>query len=118
MLIEEAIERVRLGESIAQISEAYRSGVLLSMGLSAQDVGPSAFRKEARGFVNKLCRELGDRHGGDRKVGVALRAWVESVTDYEAWDALLSSFDFEGKARFIERGRRLFAGPMTAHWTP
>ena len=35
----------------------------------------------------------------------------------EAWDALLSSFDFDGKAAVIEQGRVLFAGPMTAHWS-
>ena len=117
MKLEEAVERVRLGESIAQISDAYRAGVLRAMGLSAQDVGPQTFRKEARLFVNKLCRELADRCAGDRKIALALRTWVEGVSDYEAWDALLSAFDFEGKGRWIERGRAMFAGPMTAHWS-
>ena len=28
----------------------------------------------------------------------------------------LAMFEFEGKTRLIERGRRMFAGPMTAHW--
>ena len=116
MQIGEAIERIRLGETILQVSDAYRTGVLASMGLSLQDVGPQTFRKEARAFVNKLCRELAEKFAGDRRIAFALRAWVETVTDYEAWDSLLSAFEFEGKARWIERGRRMFAGPMTAHW--
>lgn len=118
MQVADAIARIRLGETIAQIADAYRASTLASMGLSLQDVGPTTFRKETRLFVNKVCRELADKFAGDRKIAFALRAWVETVGDYEAWDALLSAFHFEGKARFIERGRRMFAGPMTAHWSP
>lgn len=117
MKLEEAVARVRLGESIAQIADAYRVEVMRSMGLTSRDVGPETFRKDARLFVNRLCRELADRCAGDRKIALTLRTWVEGVADYEAWDALLSAFDFEGKARWIERGRAMFAGPMTAHWS-
>jgi|RhiMethySRZTD1v2_1073278.scaffolds.fasta_scaffold638432_2 hypothetical protein len=116
MELQDAIARVRLGESIAAVRDAYRADTLHSMGMTEHDVGPQTLRKESHAFTRKLCRALGDKCAGERKVGSALRDWVESVTDYEAWDALLSGFDFEGKKRLIERGRRLFAGPMTAHW--
>ena len=38
------------------------------------------------------------------------------MKDYEAWDALLTHYQFDGKEELIRRGRVLFAGPMTAHW--
>ena len=52
----------------------------------------------------------------DQRAQIALRDWVLDVKDYEAWDALLTHYQFDGKEELIRRGRVLFAGPMTAHW--
>ena len=76
------------------------------------------FRNETRAFMNKLCRALGDRHPGNPHVCAALHDWVRGVSDYEAFDALLSGFRFEGRHAVLERGRVLFPGPLTAHWEP
>ena len=54
---------------------------------------------------------------GDPRVQVALRDWVMLSDQYEAFDALLSSFDFPGKDVLVQRGRQLFPGPLTSHWT-
>ena len=116
MDVREAIERVLQGESLAMLAAAYRTELLRSVGLEPKEAQRSTFQNETRRFINKLCRELGDRHAGDPRVLVALRDWVVRVNDYEAWDALLASFQFEGKETFVERGRTMFPGPLTAHW--
>ena len=53
---------------------------------------------------------MAGRHGVQvgaegRQIGQALRDWILLVDHYEAYDALLSGFDFEGKQQLIERAR-------------
>ncbi|MCB9879324.1 MAG: hypothetical protein H6835_17145 [Planctomycetes bacterium] len=74
-------------------------------------------RAETAAFMRELARHLGDRHQGDVRVGQALRDWIRFSDHYEAWDALLSGFDVEGREALIRRGRVLFPGPLTRHWT-
>ena len=116
MKLEDAVERILLGEPMQMLAMAYREELLDAFGLDADEVAKDTFAKDTRLFMNKLCRELGDRHERDNRAMVALRDWVSLVRDYEAWDALLANFDFESKETLILRGRVLFAGPMTAHW--
>ncbi|MFO1054346.1 MAG: hypothetical protein U1F36_19170 [Planctomycetota bacterium] len=112
-----AIDRVLLGESLADIAQAYRAELLESFGMDPDETDPQTFRKESRVFVSKLCRELGDRRRGDSRAAIALSRWASRVEDYDAYDALLSNFThFDGRARLLERGRKLFPGPLTAHW--
>ena len=116
MDLEEAIERILLGEPMRMLAVAYREELLASFDLDADEVADDTFVKDTRLFMNKLCRVLSDRHEGDKRAMVALRDWVPLVRDYEAWDSLLANFHFESKETLIRRGRVLFAGPMTAHW--
>lgn len=111
-----AIERILLGESLSEISAAKRLDLCIRAGIEADDE-PNAFVSEAGEFMRVLCRELGDRHAGNSRVAAALVEWVEWCRDYEAWDSLLSSFEFDGRDRLIERGQKLFPRTMTAHWT-
>ena len=114
--VAEAVERALQGESIQQVGAAYRELLLVTMGLAPGKAPKDLFVRETRLFVNKVCRELGDRHGGDRRAFIALRDWALVATDYEVFDALLTHFDFDGKDVFVQRGRVLFAGPLTSHW--
>ena len=116
MDLEQATERVLLGESMRSIAIAHREDLLAGIRLDPREALPETFAAETSSFMKALCRVLAERWSGDRRVLVALREWVRSVQDYEAWDALLTHFDFEGKQQLIQRGRTLFAGPMTAHW--
>ena len=114
----EAVERVLLGESLASIAGALREELYERDGIDPEeDDDTYRYAADVNGFMRDLCRELGERHADANRVGMALREWVESCSDYEAWDALLSSFDFEGRARYVARGRQMFPGPLTAHWT-
>lgn len=113
---EQVVERVFLGESLVQIAAAYREERMAEVGLDPRESLPETFEPETTSFMKALCRHLGERHAGDRRVLVALREWVRVTDHYEAWDALLTHFDFDGKDALIRRGRVLFAGPMTAHW--
>jgi hypothetical protein len=116
MKLEDAAERILLGEPIAMLAETYREALLADFGMDPE-TEPDAFRSETRRFVNTLCRHLGERHAGDARVSMTLQEWVRGgATDYEAYDALLSGFWFECKERMIARGRQLFPGPLTAHW--
>lgn len=117
MDVPEAVQRVLQGESLRQIHDAYRKELLAALGMDPEEAPGELFADEASRFLRKLCRELGDRHGEDPRVMVALQDWAQQTQDYEAWDALLSNFDFPGKQRWIERGRRMFPGPLTAHWS-
>lgn len=116
MDLDTATERVRLGESLAQIAASYRETLLADLGFDVRQAAPGLMAKETRRFMNRLCRHLGDRCSGDVKVGSALKEWVRQVDDYEAYDALLSGFRFEGRPQVLDLGRKLFPGPLTAHW--
>jgi hypothetical protein len=114
--LEQAAQDVLLGASLHQVFQGYRSELLAAVGLQPHEADKKTFVKEAMRFLNKLCRHLADRHAGDRRALAALLDWVALVREYEAWDSLLSAFRFDGRERWVERGRQLFAGPMTAHW--
>lgn len=114
--LENAAERVLLGESLLHLAADYRQQLIGDMNLGEGDVSASTFRSETERFISKLCRHLGDRHGEDNRVMIALRDWCLRVEDYDAYDVLLSGFRFDGREVFIRRGRQLFPGPLTAHW--
>ncbi|MDA0372598.1 MAG: hypothetical protein O2865_02315 [Planctomycetota bacterium] len=117
MELREAIDRVLLGEPLRSIAVAHREAVLRSLGMQSDEVSPRELWDDTGRFMNRLCRELGERHGGDRRAGVALADWAQRVEEYDVYDALLANFDsFEGREHFVQRGRQLFPGPLTAHW--
>jgi hypothetical protein len=117
MEVREAIGRVLLGEPLRSIAVAHREEVLRSLGMDSDEVSPRDLWEDTGRFMNRLCRELGERHSGDQRAGVALADWAKRVEDYDAYDALLANFDaFEGRQHFLQRGRQLFPGPLTAHW--
>jgi hypothetical protein len=116
MEIPRAVADVLLGASLREIAADCRQELIAAGGLRAADVKPEAFRDEVAAFMRQLARHLGERHRGEPRVGQALREWVAETEHYEAWDALLSGFVFEGKAGLLRRGRLLFPGPLTAHW--
>ena len=98
------------------IAATHRENLLRCKGLDLGEALLSSLEVEIRDFMKKLCRQLGEHHSGDRRALVGLRDWVRIAGDYEAYDSLLTHFDFEGKEALIHKGRILFAGPMTAHW--
>ena len=116
MDLHEAEERVLLGEPLESIAAAYREELLQAVGLRADEASSTTFRDETRRFMGRLSRQLAERHAGDHRARLALEEWVQRVTDYDAWDALLSTYEFDGKPQLIRRGRLLFPGPLTAHW--
>ncbi len=116
MNLQEAVERVLQGEPMHMLAAAYRDEMIADMGLEEDDVSETTFRPETGKFMNQLCRHLGERYEGDHRVCSSLEDWVHKVDDYEAYDALLSAFSFEGKATVLRKGRILFPGPLTAHW--
>ena len=117
MKIAAAVEDVLLGASLAQVAAAYRDELIEQFGFRPEEVTPSTFRAEVSGFMRQLARHLGDRHHGDARVGQALLEWVQDCDHYEAWDALLSGFEVESRDALVRRGRVLFPGPLTRHWT-
>ena len=117
MDLRRAVEDVLLGASLGQIAAAYRQSLIEAFDFRAEEVTKDTFAEETASFMKKIARQLGERHGGDPRVLHALRDWVLAVEHYEAWDALLSGFEFPGKAALIRRGRLLFPGPLTAHWS-
>lgn len=110
-----ATEAVLLGESLRSIANRKRLDVCARQGLDPEDGRNGA--DEAREFMRDLCRELGDRHGGNGRVAQSLVDWCGRCQDYEAWDALMSAFQFQSRPRMIERGRAMFPGTLTAHWS-
>ena len=112
----EAVARVLQGEALRSIAGAYRDDLITAMGLQDDDITDNTFKGETSRFMKQLCRHLGDRYEGDQRVGVALLDWVHQVDDYEAYDALLTSFQFETRPSVVRKGRILFPGPLTAHW--
>jgi hypothetical protein len=111
-----AVADVLLGASLQQLAAEYREGLLTEFGFRADEVTPDTFRDEVASFMRKLARHLGDHHAGDPRVGQALREWIHRCDHYEAWDALLSGFQVEGRDALVRRGRMLFPGSLTAHW--
>jgi hypothetical protein len=107
---------VLLGEPMAEIASAYREDLLRDMGFDPEDAPEDLFSKETKRFMNKLSRQLGDRHHGDRRAGAALENWVRRVEEYDVFDALLSHFDFPSRPAVLARGNMLFPGTLTAHW--
>ena len=124
MKLEDAIEGVLLGESLRSI----RSRLLMEeLGVYDEDGLATAFRKldheratklqsETLRFVGTLCRVLGERHERDMRICTVIEVWVRETKDYDAFDALLSNFDWPGRARCLDQGRRLFPSTLTAHW--
>ena len=110
-----AAERVLLGEELVSIHDARRSWLCAEAEIDAKE-DEGAFRTDADQFLRDLCRELAEKHAGRARIAVALRRWLDRSSDYEAWDALMSAFDFDGRDRMLARGMRLFPGMMTSHW--
>jgi hypothetical protein len=117
MNVQAAAAEVLLGASLAQLASAVREQWLRDFGFRPDEITADTLRAEVDAFMRKLARHLGDRHAGDARVGCALRDWVLQCDHYEAWDALLSSFDVEGREALVRRGRVLFPRPLTAHWS-
>lgn len=114
--IARGVKEVLLGASMRQVADEYRDRLIEDFGFREEDVTPGTFKKEVTAYMRALARQLGDRHQGDVRVGEALATWVRFTEHYEAWDALLSGFEIEGKDALIRRGRMLFPGALTSHW--
>jgi hypothetical protein len=117
MDLRSATADILLGASLAQIAVAYREQLIQDFDFRPEDVKPDTFQTEVAAFMRKLTRQLGDRHQGEPRVGQALREWVQRCDHYEAWDALLSGFVVENREALLRRGRLMFPGPLTAHWS-
>ncbi len=116
MQVQEAVDRVLLGESLEHLARGYRDKLLTDLGMDPEECGETLFLKETHQFINKVCVHLGEKHAGDARASAALQAWVRRVEDYDAFDALLSNYKFAGREMIIRRGKQLFPGPLTAHW--
>ncbi len=114
----EALQRVTEGEPLRQLAAVYREDLIRDLlDQDPADVSPTLFQKETTQFMNKLCRLVAERHSGERRMASMLVEYIEYVSDYDAYDALLGHFeDFEGRPQILQKGKVLFAGPMTAHW--
>jgi hypothetical protein len=117
MDIATAVQDVLLGASLQQIAAAMREELIRDFDFRPEEVTPATFVAETMAFMRKLARHLGDRHAGDARVGHALRQWILHCDHYEAWDALLTGFHVDGREALVTRGRLLFPGPLTAHWS-
>ncbi|MCA8951745.1 MAG: hypothetical protein KDE27_19710 [Planctomycetes bacterium] len=116
MDVSTAADDVLLGASLRQIAAEYRDELIDGFGFRRDEVTPETFRAETGTFMRRLARHLGERHAGDPRAGHALREWVMLTDHYEAWDALLSGFEIDGRDALVRRGKVLFPGPLTAHW--
>ena len=117
MDIPAAISDLQNGASLLEVASEFREGLIADVGLRPEEVTSQTFRAEVSAFMRQLARHLGDRHAGEPRIGHALREWVRHSDHYEAWDALLSGFAIEGRDALLRRGRTMFPGPLTAHWT-
>lgn len=113
----QAVKDIMLGASLRDVAAAYRQSLIETFQFRPEEVTKTTLMPETTLFMKKLCRHLGDKYAGERQIGQALRDWILLVDHYEAYDALLSGFDFEGKQQLIERARVLFPGTLTAHWS-
>jgi hypothetical protein len=116
MDVSQATRDVLLGASLRQIAAEYREDRIEALSCNRDEVTNDTCRDETVVFMRELTRHLGERHAGDVRIGHALREWVRFSDDYEAWDALLSGFVFEGRAGLLRRGKVLFPRTLTAHW--
>ena len=114
--ISRGVKDVLLGASMRQVADEYRERLIEDFGFRPEEVSHNTFGAEVTAFMRALARHLGYRHQGDVRVGEALSTWVRFTEHYEAWDALLSGFDVEGKDALIRRGRLLFPSTLTSHW--
>ncbi|MHC4512480.1 MAG: hypothetical protein ACYTGW_06490 [Planctomycetota bacterium] len=112
----EAVERILLGESMQHLAHGYREQLLVDLGMDPEECEDTLFLEETHKFMSKVCAHLGEKFAGDARASAALQAWVRLVEDYDAFDALLSNYDFAGREVVIRRGKMLFPGPLTAHW--
>lgn len=117
MDVQQAVQEVREGASLQQIAADFRDDLIAHFGFRPEEVTAETFANEVDAFLRKLARHLGDRHAGEPRIGEALREWVRHSDHYEAWDALLSGFDVDDREMLVRRGRVMFPGPLTAHWT-
>lgn len=117
MDIETAVTEVQHGASLLQVASDFRAALIADFGFRPEEVTPETFRTEVAAFMRRLARHLGDRHAGEPRIGQALRDWLRHSDHYEAWDALLSGFAVEEREALVRRGRVMFPGPLTAHWT-
>jgi len=107
MDVRDAVERVLLGESLRMLAIAHREELVEALGLDVDAIPSQEYWDDTRRFMNRLCRELGDRHCGDSRASAALCEWVQRVDDYEAFDSLLANFDdFEGRELLVQTGER------------
>ena len=117
MDLAQAVQEVVEGSSLAQGAAGYRADLIEHFGFRPEEATAETFRGEVEALMRKLARHLGDRHAGEPRIGEALRQWVQRTDHYEAWDALLSGFEVEGRDALVRRGQVMFPGPLTAHWT-
>lgn len=113
---DDAADRVLLGESLSSIASHYRLGMLQEMGMDPEESPPELFQKETIRYMNGLCRHLAERNPGDGRAAVALRTWVSAHEEYDAFDALLSHYDFDQRPMVLRRAKVLFPGMLTSHW--
>jgi len=114
--LDQATRELLLGTSMQQLADAHRQELIDAFGFRPDEVTPTTFQAEVTAFLRTLARHLGERHAGEPRIGQALREWIRRCDHYEAWDALLSGFQVEGRDVLLRRGRMLFPGPLTAHW--
>jgi len=112
-----AVADLENGASLLDVASEYREQLIVEAGVAPDDVTAKTFQDEVADFMRSLARHLGERHAGERRIAHALREWVRHSDHYEAWDALLSGFDVDGREALLRRGRVMFPGPLTAHWT-
>ena len=116
MQVQEAVERILLGESLQQFARSYRDKLIVDLGMDPKKCAETLLLGETHEFMNMLCLHLGEKHGEDARASAALQAWGRLVEDYDAFDALLSNYKFAGREMVVRRGKQLFPGPLTAHW--
>ena len=117
MDVQAAVDDILLGASLRQVAGDYRQSLIDGFGFRDDEVASDTFSEEPTSFMRKVVRQLGDRHAGDSRVLRPLHDWVLQVDHYEAWDALLTGFEFPGKSAVVRRGKLLFPGTLTAHWS-
>ncbi|MAE76685.1 MAG: hypothetical protein CMJ85_07455 [Planctomycetes bacterium] len=123
MDIAKAVEEIRLGASIHDLFRDFLASQLsVSTGELRRTLSDLTVERqrqlndEALGFTGSLCRQLGERFDGDPRMCHVLLEWLRTHKDYEAFDVLLTSFDFPARLQVLAEGRRLFPATLTSHW--